>query len=55
MNDITDFGKFTDIMWISLPTVTSLINFQNLKASVSLFTVSLFTEHTQTQQNQNIV
>ena len=48
-NDITDFGKFADIMRISLLMLISYTNkFSSLNASVSLFT-----EHTQTEQNQN--
>ena len=37
MNDITDLGKFTDIMRISLPTVM-LNKISSMNASVSLFT-----------------
>ena len=55
MNDITDFGKFMDIMQIS--SLTVMFNkISSLNASVSIYIFiyrTLFTEHTQTEQNQN--
>ena len=55
MNDIMDFGEFTDIKQISLQMVISYTNkFSSLNALLLLFTV--YTEYLQNihaEQNQN--
>ena len=55
MNDITDFGKFMDIMQISsLMVMFNKISSLNASVSIYIFIYrTLFTEHTQTEQNQN--
>ena len=54
MNDIMDYGKFTDIMQISLQMVISYTNkFLKFKCLLQYVYLHLYLLNIQTEQNQN--